>query len=88
MAYLKLAASIADRARELPRCFNELPPDKCKPQEAWYAEELLAVELTKTIEMDEKLLKRMKEEKSLETAGVRLDQIESNIVSQASDTFQ
>ena len=40
------------------------------------------LELTKTIEMDEKLLKRMKEEKkSLETAGVRLDQIESNIVS-------
>lgn len=85
MAYLKLAASIADRARELsPRCFNELAARinanhrKLGTLKSYQA----VLELTKTIEMDEKLLRRMKEEKkSLETAGVRLDQIESNIVS-------
>jgi hypothetical protein len=84
MAYLKLAASVADRARELsPRCFNELTARiNANHRRLGTLKSYQAVlDLTKTIEMDEKLLMRMKEEKnSLETAGVRLDQIESNIV--------
>lgn len=84
MAYLKLAGSIADRARELsPKSMNELAARiNANNRRLGTLKSYQAVlELSRTIEMDEKLLERMKEERrNLETASVRLDQIESSIV--------
>ncbi|HOA54446.1 MAG TPA: hypothetical protein PK423_05805 [Clostridiales bacterium] len=85
MAYLKLAGSFSERARELsPQRINELTArinannrrlGRLKSYQA-------VLELTRTIEMDEKLLSRLKDEKrQLEMASVRFDQIESSIFS-------
>ncbi|MGE5613387.1 MAG: hypothetical protein ACM3XR_03185 [Bacillota bacterium] len=83
IAYLKLAASYSERARELSqRNLDELASrinennrklGSLKNYEA-------VLELMKTVEMDEKLLKSLKEEREqLEMVNVRLDQIESVI---------
>ena len=85
IAYLSLAANYSDRMRELSqRNVNELVNrinvnnrklGSLKNYEA-------VLELTKTVEMDEKLLKSLGEEREeLEMINVRLEQIESTIAS-------
>ena len=84
MAYFNLASNYSDRMRELSQQnLNELKArinannrklGSLKSYEA-------VLELTKTVEMDEKLLKNLNEERQeLELINVRLDQIESTIV--------
>ena len=84
MAYFNLADNYSGRMRELSQQnFNDLLSrininnrklGSLKNYEA-------VLELTKTVEMDEKLLKSLKEEREeLEMVNVRLDQIESTIV--------
>jgi hypothetical protein len=84
MAYFNLASNYSDRMRELSQQnLNDLTMrintnnrklGSLKNYEA-------VLELTKTVEMDEKLLKNLKEEREeLEMVNVRLDQIESTIV--------
>jgi len=84
MAYLKLAGSISGRARELsPKRMDELTAriNANNRRRGTLKSYQAVLELSKTIEMDEKLLEMMKEERrDLETASVRLDQIESSIV--------
>lgn len=84
MAYFNLASNYSDRMRELSQQnLNDLNArintnnrklGSLKNYEA-------VLELTKTVEMDEKLLRNLKEEREeLEMVNVRLDQIESTIV--------
>lgn len=84
MAYFNLASNYSYRMRELSQQkLNELVSrininnrklGSLKNYEA-------VLELTKTVEMDEKLLKNLKEEsEELEMVNVKLDQIESTIV--------
>ena len=84
MAYFNLASNYSDRMRELSQQnFNDLLSrintnnrklGSLKNYEA-------VLELTKTVELDEKLLTNLKEERGeLEMVNVRLDQIESTIV--------
>lgn len=84
MAYFNLASNYSDRMRELSQQnlndltlrinTNNRKLGSLKNYEA-------VLELTKTVEMDEKLLKNLKEEREeLEMVNVRLDQIESTIV--------
>lgn len=84
MAYFNLASNYSDRMRELSQQnLNDLHArintnnrklGSLKNYEA-------VLELTKTVEMDEKLLKNLQEEREhLEMINVRLDQIESTIV--------
>lgn len=83
-AYLNLVGNYSDRMRELSQQnindlvsrinFNNRKLGNLKNYEA-------VLELTKTVEMDEKLLRDLKEEREeLEMVNVRLDQIESTIV--------
>jgi len=83
-AYFNLAGNYSDRMRELSQQnqndlvsrinLNNRKLGSLKSYEA-------VLELTKTIEMDEKLLNSFKEEREeLEMVNVRLDQIESTIV--------
>lgn len=83
MAYLNLLYSYSARGRELSRenvnelvgriNYNNRKLGSLKSYEA-------VLELTKTVEMDEKLLKNMKEERDeLEKTNVKLDYIESTI---------
>jgi hypothetical protein len=83
-AYFNLASNYSDRMRELSQQnlndllsrinINNRKLGSLKNYEA-------VLELTKTVEMDEKLLKNLKEEREeLEMVNVRLDQIESTIV--------
>lgn len=84
MAYLSLAVNYADSMRELSQQnlnelharinFNNRKIGTLKNYQA-------VLELTKTVEMDEKLLKNLMEDREqLEMVNVRLDQIESTIV--------
>jgi len=84
LAYLNLAGNYSDRMRELSQQnmnsliarinLNNRKLGSLKSYEA-------VIELTKTVEMDEKLLQSFKEEsEELEMVNVRLDQIESTIV--------
>lgn len=84
MAYLNLASNYADSMRELSQQnlnelharinFNNRKIGTLKNYQA-------VLELTKTVEMDEKLLKNLMEDREqLEMVNVRLDQIESTIV--------
>lgn len=84
LAYLNLAGNYSDRMRELSQQnmnsliarinLNNRKLGSLKSYEA-------VLELTKTVEMDEKLLQSFKEEREeLEMVNVRLDQIESTIV--------
>lgn len=84
MAYFNLASNYSDRMRELSQQnlndllsrinVNNRKLGSLKNYEA-------VLELTKTVEMDEKLLRNLKEEREeLEMVNVRLDQIESTIV--------
>lgn len=84
LAYLNLAGNYSDRMRELSQQnmssliarinLNNRKLGSLKSYEA-------VIELTKTVEMDEKLLQSFKEEREeLEMVNVRLDQIESTIV--------
>jgi hypothetical protein len=85
MAYISLAGNCSDRMRELsPQRMNELVTRiNTNNRRLGSLKNYQAVlELSKTIEMDEKLLQRLrKERKQLEVVNVRLDQIESSIVS-------
>jgi hypothetical protein len=83
IAYLNLAANYCDRMRELSQQnLNEL---ECRINEnnrklGSLKNYQAVLELMKTVEMDEKLLKSLKEEREqLEMVNVRLDQIESAI---------
>lgn len=84
MAYISLAGNCSDRMRELsPQYMNELSARiNTNNRRLGSLKNYQAVlELTKTIEMDEKLLENLKAERSqLEVVSVRLDQIESSIV--------
>ncbi len=84
IAYISLAGNCSDRIRELsPQYMNELVTRiNTNNRRLGSLKNYQAVlELTRTIEMDEKLLQRLREERSqLEMVGVKLDQIESNIV--------
>lgn len=84
MAYIGLAGNCSDRIRELsPQHINELVTRiNINNRRLGSLKSYQAVlELTKTIEMDEKLLQRLREERNqLEIVSVRLDQIESSIV--------
>ena len=82
-AYFNLTGNYSDRMREISQQnlnnlvsrinFNNRKLGSLKSYEA-------VLELTKTVEMDEKLLKSYKEEREeLEMVNVRLDQIESTI---------
>lgn len=84
VAYLSLASNYADSMRELSQQnlnelharinFNNRKLGTLKNYQA-------VLELTKTVEMDEKLLKSLQEDREeLEMINVRLDQIESTIV--------
>ncbi len=84
IAYFNLVNNYSDRVRELSQGnFNELVSrinlnnrklGSLKNYEA-------VLELTKTVEMDEKLLKELKEDREeLEMVNVKLDQMESTIV--------
>lgn len=83
IAYIRLAGNYADRMRELSsQNLSELEQRinvnnrKLGSLKSYQA----VLELTKTVEMDEKLLQRLKDErKELEMVSVRLDQIESSI---------
>lgn len=84
MAYFNLACSYCDRMRDLSQQnFDELSSRinvnnrKLGSLKNYQA----VIELTKTVEMDEKLLKNLQDEREhLEMVNVRLDQIESAIV--------
>jgi hypothetical protein len=84
MAYLNLASNYSDRMRELSQQnLNELHARiNTNNRRLGSLQNYEAVlELTKTVEMDEKLLKSLKEEREeLEMVNVRLEQIESTIV--------
>jgi hypothetical protein len=84
MAYFNLASNYSDRMRELSQQnFNDLISRiNINNRKLGSLKNYDAVlELTKTVEMDEKLLKNLKEEREeLEMVNVRLDQIESTIV--------
>ncbi|HEX2947739.1 MAG TPA: hypothetical protein VHT96_17520 [Clostridia bacterium] len=84
IAYLSLASNYADSMRELSQQnlnelharinFNNRKLGTLKNYQA-------VLELTKTVEMDEKLMKTLQEDREeLEMINVRLDQIESTIV--------
>lgn len=84
LAYFNLTSNYSDRMREISQQnlndlvsrinFNNRKLGSLKNYEA-------VLELTKTVEMDEKLLNSFKEEREqLEMVSVRLDQIESTIV--------
>lgn len=83
MAYIRLAGNYADRMRELSQQnLNELVHRiNVNNRRLGSLKSYQAVlELTKTIEMDEKLLQRLRDERNeLEMVNVRLDQIESSI---------
>ena len=83
IAYIRLAANCADRMKELSQQnlgelehrinVNNRKLGSLKSYQA-------VLELSKTIEMDEKLLRRLRDErKELEMVSVKLDQIESSI---------
>ncbi|NLK86359.1 MAG: hypothetical protein GX279_02575 [Clostridiaceae bacterium] len=82
-AYISLVGNCTDRIRELsPRHMNELVTriNKNNRRLGLLKNYQAVLELTKTIEMDEKLLQRLREERSqLEIVGVKLEQIESSI---------
>lgn len=84
LAYLNLTGNYSDRMRELSQQnLNDLLSRiNLNNRKLGYLKNYEAVlELTKTVEMDEKLLKDLKEEREeLEMVNVRLDQIESTIV--------
>ncbi len=84
MAYISLAGNCSDRMRELSQenlkelenriNINNRRLGSLKNYQA-------VLELTKTVEMDEKLLRSLRDERGqLEIINVRLDQIESSIV--------
>lgn len=84
IAYLNLAGNYSDRMRELSQQnLNELVSRiNINNRRLGSLKNYQAVlELTKTVEMDEKLLRNLKEERTqLEMVNVRLEQIESSIV--------
>lgn len=84
MAYISLAGNCSDRMRELSQeNLNELENRiNINNRRLGSLKNYQAVlELTKTVEMDEKLLQSLKDERGqLEVVNVRLDQIESSIV--------
>ena len=83
-AYFNLAGNYSDRMRELSQQnLNDLVSRiNINNRKLGYLKNYEAVlELTRTVEMDEKLLKNLKEEREeLEMVNVRLDQIESTVV--------
>jgi len=85
IAYFNLAGNYSERMREMSQqnineLINRINVNNRKLGSLKNYEAVL--ELTKTIEMDEKLLQNIKEEREeLEIANVRLEQIESTIAS-------